>query len=146
MKQRSRQTVSLVISTIVGDTIYDWKFSNNIDNYLSSPQLSIYRHYLSVVRPDIQINHIKFCFIPKINIKQKKNETIFEFRQRLQEHLDASEIKIIEVPYDKESVTQFEQACQMLDHVENFPKNETRLCSWCQYEPLCKRGEDWMIL
>lgn len=134
------------IDYIVGDEIWDWKFSNNIDNYLTSPQLSIYRHYLSVVRPDIQINHIKFCFIPKINIKQKKNETIFEFRQRLQEHLEASEIKFVEVPYSEDSVTQFESACQTLDHIENFPKNETRLCSWCQYEALCKRGEDWMIL
>lgn len=134
------------IDYVVGDTIYDWKFSNNIDNYLNSPQLSIYRHYLSVVRPDVQINHIKFCFIPKINIKQKKNETIFEFRQRLQEHLEASEIKFVEVPYSEDSVTQFESACQTLDHIDNFPKNETRLCSWCQYEALCKRGEDWMIL
>lgn len=134
------------IDYIVGDEIWDWKFSNNIDNYLSSPQLSIYRHYLSVVRPDIKINHIKFCFIPKISIRQKKDEPIFEFRKRLQEHLEASEIKFVEVPYSEDSVTQFESACQTLDHIENFPKNETRLCGWCQYEPLCKRGEDWMIL
>jgi hypothetical protein len=134
------------IDYIVGNEIWDWKFSNNVDNYLQSPQLSIYKHYLSVVRPDIQIDRIKFCFIPKINIRQKKDESLFEFRQRLQEHLEASEIKVVEVKYDEDSITQFEQACQILDHVENFPKNETKLCDWCQYEPLCKRGEDWMIL
>ena len=134
------------IDYIVGDTIYDWKFSNNIDNYLSSPQLSIYRHYLSVVRPDIKINHIKFCFIPKINIKQKKNETIFEFRQRLQEHLDESEIKIIEVPFNSDSITQFESCCQRLDTVKSFPKNKSRLCNWCSYAPWCLRGEDWILL
>ena len=134
------------IDYIIGNEIWDWKFSNNIDNYLQSPQLSIYKHYLSVVRPDIQIDHIKFCFIPKINIRQKKDESLFEFRQRLQEYLETSKIKVVEVKYDEDSITQFEQACQMLDHVENFPKNETRLCKWCQYEPLCKRGEDWMIL
>lgn len=134
------------IDYIVGNEIWDWKFSNNVDNYLQSPQLSIYKHYLSVVRPDIQIDHIKFCFIPKINIRQKKDESLFEFRQRLQEYLETSKIKVVEVKYDEDSIIQFEQACQMLDHVENFPKNETRLCKWCQYEPLCKRGEDWMIL
>ena len=136
------------IDYIVGDEIWDWKFTNNISNYLTSPQLSIYRHYLSVVRPDIKINHIKFCFIPKINIRQKKNETIFEFRQRLQENLEASEIKIIEVPYNKESVSQFEQACQMLDTVENFPKNKTKLCSWCEFRQYCQSNGkiSYMIL
>ena len=134
------------IDYIVNNEIWDWKFSNNIDNYLQSPQLSIYKHYLSVVRPDIQIDHIKFCFIPKINIRQKKDESLFEFRQRLQEYLKASEIKIVEVPYNESSVSQFETCCKELDTITNFPKNETRLCGWCQYEALCKRGEDWMIL
>ena len=134
------------VDYVCGDTMFDFKLSNNIDNYLKSPQLSLYRHYLSLVRPDIKIEHTKFCFVPKVSIRQKKDETLFDFRQRLNEHLEASEIKIVEVPYSEDSVTQFESACQTLDHVENFPKNETRLCSWCQYEPLCKRGEDWMIL
>lgn len=136
------------IDYIVGDTIYDWKFSNNIDNYLSSPQLSIYRHYLSVVRPDIEINHIKFCFIPKINIRQKKNETLFEFRQRLQDHLEASEIKIFEVDYNKDSITQFEDCCQRLNTVKSFPKNETKLCNWCNFKQYCQSDGsiDYMIL
>ena len=86
--------------------------------------------------------------IPKINIKQKKNETIFEFRQRLQEHLDESEIKIIEVPFNSDSITQFEECCQRLDTVNSFPKNETKLCQWCQFRQYCQSdGEvDWMIL
>lgn len=136
------------IDYVVGNEIWDWKFSNNINNYLQSPQLSIYKHYLSVVRPDIQIDHIKFCFIPKINIRQKKDESLFEFRQRLQEYLEASKIKVVEVKYDEDSITQFEQACQILDHVENFPKNETRLCNWCSFQKFCQSDgkEDWMIL
>lgn len=134
------------VDYVCGNVMYDFKFTNNIDNYLNSPQLSLYKHYLSIVRPDIYIEHTKFMFVPKINIRRKKDESIFEFRKRLQEHLEASEIKFVEVPYSEDSVTQFESACQTLDHIENFPKNETRLCSWCQYEALCKRGEDWMIL
>lgn len=136
------------IDYLVNDELWDWKFTNNIDKYLSSPQLSIYRHYLSVVRPDIEINHLKFCFIPKINIKQKRNETIFEFRQRLQEHLDASEIKTIEVPFNSDSITQFESCCQQLETVDKFPKNPTKLCSWCAYQKYCESDGkiDYMIL
>jgi hypothetical protein len=140
------------IDYVCGDTLYDFKFSNNIDNYLKSPQLSIYKYYLEQVRPDIKINHLKYVFIPKIQIRQKLKakppETIWEFRQRLQEYLEASEIKIIEVDYDEDSVSQFQQACQQLERVDSFPKNQTRLCDWCQYQQYCEsNGEiDWMIV
>ena len=140
------------IDYVCGDTLYDFKFSNNIDNYLTSPQLSIYKSYLEQVRPDLKIKHLKYVFVPKIQIRQKFKskppETLHEFRARLQEHLEASEIKVIEVDYDPDSVTQFQQCCQRLKGVQTFPKNPTRLCSWCPYQQYCEsNGEiDWMIL
>ncbi len=140
------------IDYVHGDTLYDFKFSNNIDNYTKSPQLSIYKHYLELVRPDIKINHLKYVFVPKVSIrqkhKQKPPETIYEFRQRLQEHLDASEIKVIEVDYDSDSITRFQDCCQLLNGVTEFPKNPTRLCGWCQYKAYCEsNGQvDYMII
>ena len=136
------------IDYVCGDTLYDFKFSNNVDNYRKSPQLSLYKYFLEQVRPDIKINHLKYIMIPKINIRQKKNETVMEFRQRLQEHLDISEIQIVEVPYDGDSIAQFLTACQQLETVDNFPKNPTRLCGWCQYQKYCEsNGEiDYMIV
>lgn len=136
------------IDYICADTLWDFKFSNNVDNYTNSPQLSIYKHYLEQVRPDLHINHLKYVMIPKVNIRQKKTESLWEFRQRLQERLEATEIKIIEVSYDDASVTQFEKCCQLLETVEKFPKNPTRLCDWCNYQKYCQSNgkEDWMIL
>lgn len=136
------------IDYVCGDTLFDFKFSNNIENYTNSPQLSIYKNYLEQIRPDININHLKYVFVPKICIKQKKTENIFEFRQRLQEYLEASEIKFIEVNYDENSISQFQQCCKQLDCVENFPKNETKLCSWCNFRQYCQsNGQiNWMIL
>lgn len=139
------------IDYVCGDTLFDFKFSNNIDNYLTSPQLSIYKYYLESVRPDVKINHLKYIFVPKIQIRQKLKakppETLNEFRSRLQEHLDASEIKIIEVDYDSTTISQFQACCQQLKTVTAFPKNETRLCDWCQYKEYCKSDgkEDWML-
>ena len=140
------------IDYVCGDTLYDFKFSNNIDNYLASPQLSIYKAKLEEVRPDIKINRLKYIFVPKIQIRQKHKakppETLAEFRMRLREHLEASEIKVIEVDYDGDSVTQFSSACQQLTKVENFPKNRTKLCNWCQYQKYCEsNGEiDYMVI
>jgi hypothetical protein len=140
------------VDYVYGDTLYDFKFSNNIDNYLTSPQLSIYKYYLEQLRPDIKINHLKYVFVPKIQIRQKFKakppETIMEFRARLQEHLDASEIKVIEVDYDDVTISQFQQCCQYLKTVDEFPKNQTRLCNWCQYKEYCESdGQiDYMII
>jgi len=140
------------IDYVCGDTLFDFKFSNNIDNYLTSPQLSIYKHYLELVRPDIKIKHLKYVFVPKIQIRQKLKskppETIVEFRNRLLEHLEASEIKVIEVDFDTDSVTQFQECCQRLKTVRRFPKNPTKLCDWCQFKRYCESNgqEDWMII
>lgn len=136
------------IDYVCADTLWDFKFSNNVDNYKNSPQLSIYKHYLEQVRPDLHINHLKYVMIPKVNIRQKKTESLWEFRQRLQERLEATEIKIIEVSYDDASVTQFEKCCQLLKTVKKFPKNPTKLCDWCNYQKYCQSNgkEDWMIL
>lgn len=140
------------IDYVHGDTLYDFKFSNNVDNYIKSPQLSIYKKKLEEVRPDIKINHLVYVFIPKVNIRQKLKakppETIQEFRMRLREHLEGTEIKFVEVDYDETMVTQFDDSCQRLKTVENFPKNKTKLCNWCSYQKYCESDgdEDWMIL
>ena len=140
------------IDYVHGDTLYDFKFSNNIDNYTKSPQLSIYKHFLELVRPDVKIKHLKYVFVPKISIRQKRKakppETLIEFRTRLKEHLEASEIKFVEVPYQSDSVADFMECCKVIEKCEEFPKNPTRLCNWCPYQKYCEsNGEiDYMIL
>lgn len=140
------------IDYVHGDTLFDFKFSNNVDNYLNSPQLSIYKHYLEKVRPDIKINHLKYVFVPKIGIrlktKAKPPETVQEFRARLMEHLEASEIQVIEVDYNESSIRDFQECCQYLDTVNEFPKNPSRLCNFCPYQQYCESDGaiDWMIL
>lgn len=140
------------IDYVCGDTLFDFKFSNNIDGYTKSPQLSIYKHYLELVRPDIKIKHLKYVFVPKISIRQKFKakppETLVEFRNRLKEHLEASEIQIVEVPYEESSVTDFQQCCQLLKTVKEFPKNQTKLCNWCSFQKYCESdGQiDYMII
>ena len=130
--------------------IWDYKYcaETSKEKYLDSPQLSLYKWYFEQTHPGTIVDHLRYVFIPKINIKQKWNETIFEFRQRLQEHLDASEIKIIEVPFNSDSITQFESCCQQLHTVKSFPKNETKLCNWCAYQKYCESDGkiDYMIL
>lgn len=130
--------------------IWDYKYANpkNFPKYLESPQLPLYKAYFEETHENCVVDALRYVLIPKVGIRQKKDETLYEFRQRLHEHLEASEIKLISVPYDESSVTQFKQSCKLLKTVEKFPKNPTRLCDWCQYQKYCESNgqEDWMLI
>lgn len=124
--------------------LYDFKYSNNIKNYLDSPQLHIYKYFLEQI--GYKINKMAFIFIPKTSIRQKKTEDIYQFRKRLKETLRDMNIKIEYIQYDINKVTQsFQTVMNMLETTE-FPKNETKLCNWCEYQQYCEKGIDYMIL
>lgn len=124
--------------------LYDYKYSNNIDNYLESPQLHIYKYMLEQI--GYKVNRMAFIFIPKTFIRQKKTEDLYQFRKRLKETLSTMEIQIKYLEYDQSKVTDsLITAVEMLE-VTEFPKNPTRLCDWCQYQKYCMEGIDYMIL
>lgn len=130
--------------------IYDFKFSNNVDGYRDSPQLSIYAHYLTQMRPDIKIGYLRYVFVPKTMIRQKRTETPMTFRQRLLSEMESKDITVLEVPYKPEAVQQFHAKTAFLTEAEkgtDFPKNPTRLCDWCEFKEYCQsNGEtDYMI-
>lgn len=130
--------------------IYDFKFSNNVDGYRDSPQLSIYAHYLTQMRPDIKIGYLRYVFVPKTMIRQKRTETPMTFRQRLLSEMESKNITVLEVPYKQEAVQQFQAKTAFLTEAEkgtDFPKNPTRLCDWCEFKEYCQsNGEtDYMI-
>lgn len=137
------------IDYVVTDTIYDFKFTTekNQSNYLKSSQLSIYKYYYEQTNPKIHINHLKYIFIPKVAIRQKKSETIHQFRERLYESMDKLKIQVVEVPYDLESITHFRNKCNEIETTTEYPKKYNQLCGrFCEYYRYCMFNEDWMIL
>ena len=132
--------------------IWDYKYSNNVDNYLESGQLHLYKYYYELTHPGTVVDKLKYVFIPKTKIKQKTKskppESIQEFRNRIIESLEKLPIRVEEVIFDETMVQQFIDCCQRLKTVQCFPKNPTRLCDWCSYQQYCEsNGEvDWMIV
>ena len=134
--------------------VWDYKYCNERSKtrYLDSPQLGLYKYYFELTHPNCVVDRLVYVFIPKVAIRQKHKakppETIIEFRQRLQEHMKVSNFIIVPVEYDSAIIPQFESACQSLEQVKNFPKNETRLCDFCDYKEYCQSNEktDYMII
>jgi phage nucleotide-binding protein len=126
--------------------IYDFKYSNNVKNYLNSPQLSLYKYFFEKQHPDKKIRNLYFMFIPKVQIKQKKTEELYEFRKRIQEELQNSSITIKKIEFDQGKVTEFYQSIEKINNEKDFPKEPSYLCKWCEYEKYCHEGVDYMLL
>ena len=125
--------------------LYDFKYSNNIDYYMESRQLHVYKYFFQRITGK-HIRKMYFVFVPKVQIRQKKTETLQDFRKRIYEELEAKEIQIKEVVYDPSKVADFYETCMNIGLTDKCEKNESYLCDWCEYKDYCQKGLDYMIL
>ena len=128
------------IDLLADDWIIDYKYSNNQENYLKSSQIHLYKFFA-----DRPINRLSYLFIPKIRIRQKKTESIPEFRRRLRTELEYAEPQLVDVKYDESKVKEWLQGVEDAKNATEFPANKTKLCDWCEFQDYCLRGQDWMI-
>jgi phage nucleotide-binding protein len=120
--------------------LYDFKYSNNWMRYMDSRQLHLYKYYFEKCGVQ-KIRNMYFLFVPKVQIRQKKTETLFEFRQRLLKELDKVEPTIRPVQYNPQKVIDHLEITQVIPQMTEYSKNPTRLCDWCDYKKYCQEGD-----
>ena len=125
--------------------IWDFKYSNNVDRYLESGQLHVYKYFYEKTTGHV-VDNLYFIFLPKIQIRQKKIEDLYQFRKRLCEELSKAEVRIERVEYNPKKVQEYLETVERIKTATEFPKNQTRLCDWCVYQSYCQRKEDTMLL
>ena len=127
--------------------LYDFKYSNNWMRYMESRQLHLYKYYFEKKNPNKKIRNMYFIFVPKIQIRQKKTETLFQFRERLHNELDKVFPKKEQVHYDPQKVIDHLEITQVIPQVTEYSKNPTRLCAFCEFQRYCESDgkEDWMV-
>lgn len=126
--------------------LYDFKYSNNVSNYKKSQQLHLYKYFWEKQNPGKTIRDMYFLFVPKTSIRQKKTEDLFQFRQRLESELDKLEPKLVKIEYDPSMVIEYMLDVKSVLEATEFPKNESYLCNFCEYQKYCVEGEDYMLL
>lgn len=126
--------------------IYDFKYSNNVSSYMESAQLHLYKYFFELTNPGKRIRNLYFVFVPKCQLRQKKTETLYEFRNRCIEDLESKEIRIEQIQYDPNKVIEYLIATKHCIEDTEFSKNPTRLCDWCDYKLYCEKGIDYMNL
>lgn len=124
--------------------IYDFKYSNNIDNYMESAQLHIYKAIL--IDLGYIVRKLGFVFIPKTSIRQKNSEDLYMFRKRLIETVSNSDIQVKYVDYSEEKVKDFLRNRKAILNATNYNKQPSHLCEWCEYQKYCEEEIDYMLL
>jgi CRISPR/Cas system-associated exonuclease Cas4 (RecB family) len=126
--------------------LYDFKYSNNVSNYKQSPQLHLYKYFWEKENPGKIIKNMYFLFVPKVSIKQKKTEDLFQFRKRIQSELDKQSPQLVKIEFNYEKVIQFLFQVQNVLEASEFPKEPSYLCKYCEYQNYCEKGADYMLL
>lgn len=126
--------------------LWDFKCSNNVDHYLESRQLHLYKHYFEKTHPGMKIRKMFFLFVPKNNSRQKSNENLFQFRERVLAELEETEVRAIEVPFNYSKVIEHLEIVQDIQEETEYKVNENWLCRYCDYEEYCQKGRNYMIL
>lgn len=126
--------------------LYDFKYSNHLNNYKDSRQLHLYKYFFELLNPGKFIRNMYFLFVPKVNIKQKKTEDIQQFRKRLLEELKTAEPKLMQIEYDYKKVIEYLISVKEVIEAQDFPKEPNWLCNYCEYSGYCQKGEDYMLL
>lgn len=130
--------------------LYDFKYSNNIDHYVDSPQIHLYKYFYNQLYPERVISELGYIFIPKFFIRQKKTETLETFRIRLTEELDNAQITLAPVAYDQKKVVRFFTDCaHLIKDLSNgeftkltSPTKECSKCKFCDYYQYCINKDD----
>ena len=132
--------VDLIIKKPNGKVdILDFKYSNNEESYLKSAQLHIYKHYLEQI--GFEVEHLGYLFIPKVQIRQKKTESLYQFRRRLKQELSTKEPYLKWIDYDEKKVTKFFKDIKAIKKCRTFEKKVTSYCIWCDYKKYCLEGD-----
>jgi len=124
--------------------LYDWKYSNNVQNYMDSDQLHLYKYYFEKLNPGMKIRNMYFMFVPKcqLRLKRKQNETRRELRKRIYADLDKKFIQFVKIDYDPYKVIEFLTNGKHAVEADVYDKNPTRLCDWCEFKRYCEKEDD----
>lgn len=125
--------------------LYDFKYSNNVSNYKRSNQLHLYKYFFERNNPGKKIRNMYFLFVPKVGIRQKKDETLLEFRNRIESELSKVDVQLVPIEFDYEKVIEFLFGIKAVNEETEFPQETSYLCRYCEYQDYCEKGWNYFM-
>lgn len=125
--------------------LYDFKYSNNVSNYKRSNQLHLYKYFFERNNPGKKIRNMYFLFVPKVSIRQKKDETLLEFRNRIESELSKVDVQLVPIGFDYEKVIEFLFGIKAVNEETEFLQETSYLCRYCEYQDYCEKGWSYFM-
>lgn len=125
--------------------LYDFKYSNNVSNYKRSNQLHLYKYFFERNNPGKKIRNMYFLFVPKVGIRQKKDETLLEFRNRIESELSKVDVNLVQIEFNPEKVIEFLFGIKAVNEETEFPQETSYLCRYCEYQDYCEKGWNYFM-
>lgn len=131
-------------------SIVDFKYSNAIDNYKESGQLSLYKYYLE--KDGFNIRDLYYLFVPKVNTKKQDKESIQQYRNRMMNELKLEELSLVNIEYQDKHIEEFFKSIGKIEnHTSEWEKNPNKQCFTCnmsepEYLNAILKGESLMVL
>lgn len=126
--------------------LYDFKYSNNKQNYLKSDQLHLYKYFFEKNNPNCTIRNMYFLMVPKSKCKPIKGEDLVSYRHRLMLDLGTLKPELVPIQYDPHMVIRFLLRTKTMLEADAYPENKGFLCRYCEFFEYCQKGVDYMIL
>ena len=126
--------------------IYDFKYSNNKQNYLDSDQLHLYKFFYEKNHPLCVIRNLNFLMVPKSKCKRIKGEDLPSYRHRLMMDLKTLEPELVPIQYDPNKVIRFLLETKLMLETDTYKQRKGFLCRYCEFQAYCEKGEDYMLL
>ena len=125
--------------------LYDFKYTKDDKRYKESAQLHLYKYFLE--QQGKRIRNLNYLIIPKMKmIKIGKTEDLYSYRERVKAELQGLEPYFVQIDFDYRKIVDFLLQIKRAQETKEYTKNETRLCDWCEYQPFCQKGVDYMML
>lgn len=125
--------------------IYDFKYTSNPQNYEDSAQLHLYKYFFEKCNQGCEVRNMYFVFIPKLQIRQKKDESLLAFRCRLESELSKTTVKVIQQEFDYNKVIEFLLNIKRVKEETKFAKYISFLCKYCEFQEYCEKGNDYFM-
>ncbi|WP_368251370.1 AAA family ATPase [Enterococcus sp. 2201sp1_2201st1_B8_2201SCRN_220225] len=136
--------VDLIITDETGASfVFDFKYSNNIDSYLNSEQMHIYKYYLE--QDGFKVDSLHYLFVEKVGLRKGKDEDIYHYRKRLMSALNNAKVTRVPIEYDESKVKSFLNRINEIEHAASFPRNTSGKCFACAAIEAKKKGR-WTTL
>lgn len=126
--------------------LYDFKYSNNKQNYLDSDQLHLYKYFFEKNNPLCTIRNMYFLMVPKSKCKKIKGEDLQSYRQRLQLDLTTLTPELVPIQYDSNKVIRFLLETKGMLEADTYKQRKGFMCRYCEFQAYCEKGEDYMLL